>query len=159
MNRTQEKTKGLSCFWWVVIVLAGFFLLDKCNVSFTGNRFPFDTAAEEANEYNADLADMGEIHEYDPADRYDALLEDDPWIDSDDPYDSNEYFDGCPSGCVTHPAGCDIKGNIGFESGEKIYHLPGMEYYSQTTISPEYGERWFCTEAEARANGWRKAYE
>jgi hypothetical protein len=28
----------------------------------------------------------------------------------------------CPDGCVRRPPGCDIKGNISFDSGEKIYH-------------------------------------
>ena len=64
---------------------------------------------------------------------------------------------GCPDGCTTQIAGCNIKGNISTKTGEKIYHLPGMEYYTRTKISPEDGERWFCTEAEAVANGWRKA--
>lgn len=53
--------------------------------------------------------------------------------------------------------GCDIKGNISINSGEKIFHVPGQEDYAGTRISPQYGERWFCTEAEARAAGWRKA--
>lgn len=64
---------------------------------------------------------------------------------------------GCPSGCISPPAGCDIKGNVSFDSGEKIYHLPGDPYYNQTVINPDYGERWFCTEQEAQANGWRHA--
>jgi hypothetical protein len=63
---------------------------------------------------------------------------------------------GCPDGCVIHISGCDIKGNIKYESTEKIYHLPGMAYYDETTINPDYGERWFCTEDEAISNGWRK---
>lgn len=63
----------------------------------------------------------------------------------------------CPTGCKTHVAGCDIKGNISFETSEKIYHVPGDEFYDLTTISPEQGERWFCTESEALANGWRRA--
>ncbi|MCX6028311.1 MAG: LysM domain-containing protein [Chloroflexi bacterium] len=53
--------------------------------------------------------------------------------------------------------GCVIKGNISFDTKERIYHIPGCEYYEQTEISPQNGERWFCTEAEAIANGWRKA--
>lgn len=52
---------------------------------------------------------------------------------------------------------CDIKGNVSIGSGERIYHVPGQEYYDETKISPQYGERWFCTEAEARAAGWRRA--
>lgn len=53
---------------------------------------------------------------------------------------------------------CDIKGNISYNTGEKIYHVPGQEYYDETQINTGAGERWFCTEEEARAAGWRKAY-
>jgi len=42
-------------------------------------------------------------------------------------------------------------------TGERIYHLPGQQYYDRTVISPEDGERWFCTKEEAEANGWRRA--
>lgn len=52
---------------------------------------------------------------------------------------------------------CDIKGNISINTGERIYHVPGQEHYWETKISPQYGERWFCSEAEAMAAGWRKA--
>lgn len=52
--------------------------------------------------------------------------------------------------------GCSIKGNIS-SSGEHIYHLPGGEHYEQTKISQSKGERWFCTEEEALAAGWRRA--
>lgn len=51
---------------------------------------------------------------------------------------------------------CAIKGNIS-SGGERIYHVPGGEYYSRTKISPSKGERWFCSEAEARAAGWRRS--
>jgi hypothetical protein len=54
-------------------------------------------------------------------------------------------------------ADCRIKGNVSIDTGERIYHLPGQPYYAATRISPEYGERWFCSEAEARRAGWRKA--
>ena len=52
---------------------------------------------------------------------------------------------------------CTIKGNISIDTGERIYHTPGGYYYSGTRISPEYGERWFCSEAEAVAAGWRRS--
>lgn len=52
---------------------------------------------------------------------------------------------------------CNIKGNVSINSRERIYHVPGQEYYASTKISPQYGERWFCSEEEARAAGWRKA--
>lgn len=66
---------------------------------------------------------------------------------------------GCPAGCSSPPPGCMIKGNISISSGEKIYHLPGQKWYNSTNISPAYGEAWFCTEAEAQANGFRRSYE
>jgi len=69
---------------------------------------------------------------------------------------TQENLTGCPNGCQAEQSGCSIKGNISME-GEKIYHLPGMSFYDKTRISPEYGERWFCSEDEAVANGWRKA--
>ncbi|WP_244734706.1 sunset domain-containing protein [Mesorhizobium sp. 113-1-2] len=53
--------------------------------------------------------------------------------------------------------GCNIKGNISINTGEHIYHVPGQKHYIETIIRPEYGERWFCSEAEAVAAGWRKA--
>ena len=52
---------------------------------------------------------------------------------------------------------CSIKGNISIDSGKKLYHLPGMEDYETTNIEPIHGERWFCTEADAKASGWQKA--
>lgn len=51
------------------------------------------------------------------------------------------------------PGDCRIKGNVS-ESG-RIYHVPGSEWYERTQINPAKGERWFCTEAEAKAAGWR----
>lgn len=46
-----------------------------------------------------------------------------------------------------------IKGNI--NSGEKIYHLPGVGSYSSTKIDTSKGERWFKTERQAIDAGWR----
>lgn len=61
-----------------------------------------------------------------------------------------------PITSITKP-GCIIKGNISINTGDKLYHLPRMEDYESTVIDPANGERWFCTESEAIANGWRKA--
>jgi len=52
---------------------------------------------------------------------------------------------------------CAIKGNIG-ANGERIYHVPGGYYYADTQIDESKGERWFCSQAEARSAGWRAAY-
>jgi endonuclease YncB( thermonuclease family) len=53
-------------------------------------------------------------------------------------------------------AACQIKGNISAD-GKRIYHMPGQKFYERTGIRPEQGERWFCSEAQARASGWRAA--
>jgi endonuclease YncB( thermonuclease family) len=52
--------------------------------------------------------------------------------------------------------GCVIKGNRS-GSGNQIYHMPGQADYDATVITEAKGERWFCSEAEARAAGWRRA--
>lgn len=44
-----------------------------------------------------------------------------------------------------------IKGNIS-SSGEKIYHVPGGQFYDVTKA-----EEWFATEEEAQAAGYRKS--
>lgn len=54
---------------------------------------------------------------------------------------------------VPATAGCRIKGNI--SSSGRIYHVPGSPSYEQTKIDESKGERWFCTETEAREAGWR----
>lgn len=50
--------------------------------------------------------------------------------------------------------GCYIKGNINRDS-ERIYHTPDSPSYEETEIDESRGERWFCTEAQARGAGWR----
>ncbi|PIR43383.1 nuclease [candidate division WWE3 bacterium CG10_big_fil_rev_8_21_14_0_10_32_10] len=52
---------------------------------------------------------------------------------------------------------CVIKGNISTNNEEKIYHMPGQQYYDKTVIDTSKGERWFCTELEAINAGWRKS--
>lgn len=50
------------------------------------------------------------------------------------------------------PSGdCNIKGNNS-RLGDRIYHLPGMLYYEQTVA-----EQIFCSEADARAAGYRRS--
>ena len=51
---------------------------------------------------------------------------------------------------------CQIKCNIS-RSGERIYHLPGGRDYGPTRIDESKGERWFCSEDEARKAGWRRS--
>jgi micrococcal nuclease len=74
---------------------------------------------------------------------------------------------GCfgPSPTVEGEGVCDysgtnepvIKGNISTTTGEKIYHVPGGEFYDKTVIDEAAGERWFCTEQEATEAGWRRS--
>jgi len=51
-------------------------------------------------------------------------------------------------------SGCVIKGNIN-RKGVRIYHTPASAWYSRTKVTPAKGERWFCSEREAIAAGWR----
>ena len=76
------------------------------------------------------------------------------WSDSDPvaPWDFKQAKRNQPE-----RADCRIKGNL--SDNGRIYHVPGQRYYDQTIITPAKGERWFCTEAEAKAAGWRRARE
>jgi endonuclease YncB( thermonuclease family) len=60
------------------------------------------------------------------------------------------------SGAGAPDPACLIKGNVA-RTGERIYHLPGQRHYADTRMDKGLGERWFCSEDEARAAGWRKA--
>lgn len=51
---------------------------------------------------------------------------------------------------------CEIKGNIN-SKGEKIYHVLGTASYDVTRIDTSKGERWFQSEEDALAAGWRTA--
>ncbi len=51
------------------------------------------------------------------------------------------------------PEGCAIKGNI--SRNGRIYHVPWGNWYGRVRIDTDGGERWFCSEAEALAAGWR----
>lgn len=53
------------------------------------------------------------------------------------------------------PQGCAIKGNVS-HSG-RIYHMPWSPWYGKVVMRSEKGTRWFCSEAEAQAAGWRPA--
>jgi len=61
-----------------------------------------------------------------------------------------------PASAVGAPSPeCIIKGNV-TRSGERIYFRPGQLNYSRLDMSKP-GRRWFCTEDEAKAAGWRPA--
>ena len=53
------------------------------------------------------------------------------------------------------PKNCTIKGNIN-SRGDRVYHVPGTSSYGATRINEAKGERWFCSESEAKAAGWRE---
>ena len=63
-----------------------------------------------------------------------------------------------PAAASKQSDACDIKGNIS-RKGERIYHVPGQKYYARTRVSAGKGERWFCSEQEARAAGWRRSQQ
>lgn len=67
--------------------------------------------------------------------------------------------EGCRGGCESYPTWCQtvIKGNVAYQTGERIYHMPWDEYYDETRIDTRYGELWFCTAEEAEDAGWRRA--
>ena len=54
------------------------------------------------------------------------------------------------------PNGCAIKGNISRHG--RIYHMPWNSWYSRVKIDQAKGERWFCSEGDAVAAGWRAAH-
>lgn len=51
------------------------------------------------------------------------------------------------------PEGCPIKGRV--SSGARVYVLPWSGGYDSVRVVSARGERWFCSEAEAQAAGWR----
>jgi hypothetical protein len=175
MKPKKSRDKDNSWIWWIVILGAIFFFLGGCGGSQSPS-YPFDTSAQDDADTAAEIREgQEELKQFENDPCLEDIMNDVPPeyqrcgnsqssndYDESDSYTeplSDENSNSCPDGCDYHKAGCDIKGNISFDSGEKIYHVPGGEFYSSTTISPEYGERWFCTEAEAIANGWRKSFK
>ena len=61
-----------------------------------------------------------------------------------------------PASPATAPSpACIIKGNVN-RQGEPIYHMPGQIAYAKIRMgAPK--KRWFCSEDEALAAGWRPA--
>jgi hypothetical protein len=52
------------------------------------------------------------------------------------------------------PSGCPIKGQITADGG-RVYLLPWSPRYERAKIQSSRGGRWFCSEAEAQAAGWK----
>lgn len=53
------------------------------------------------------------------------------------------------------PKGCAIKGNV--SSRGRIYHMPWDPWYDRVKMDARKGKRWFCSQEEAIAAGWRPA--
>jgi endonuclease YncB( thermonuclease family) len=51
------------------------------------------------------------------------------------------------------PTGCPIKGNV--SASGRIYHMPWSPWYEKVVMRADKGTRWFCSEGEAIAAGWR----
>ena len=173
-NKEDNKDNNSGC-WWIIGIFLALLILSHGGEAGTGPKHPFDET------YYDDLDAELEFYEgknsnYEYADaKYGFMAETETSYQKTfevvESY-SNEMIretqaaeldsngnSSCPYGCTYHKPGCDIKGNISIETGEKIFHIKGQEYYYQTNINPEYGERWFCTEQEAINNGWRKSWE
>ena len=50
-----------------------------------------------------------------------------------------------------------IKGNIDKATYEKFYHLPECKHYNQVIMELDIGEKYFCSEKEAKKAGFKKA--
>jgi endonuclease YncB( thermonuclease family) len=72
------------------------------------------------------------------------------------PIDAQQRLLPQPLASTNPTSSCRIKGNIS-RNGTRIYHVPGQQDYERTMITERKGERWFCTENEAQAAGWRRA--
>lgn len=61
--------------------------------------------------------------------------------------------------CASDPAvGCQIKGNLD-RLDKRWYHLPSFRHYDQVVINLEDSDRWFCSEEEAQAAGFKRSRE
>ncbi|WP_281932804.1 phospholipase D-like domain-containing protein [Methylocystis iwaonis] len=76
------------------------------------------------------------------------------------PTPGNQFANPAPSPApkteTAMPENCLIKGNVS-RSGERIYHVPGDRAYARVRMDKGRDKRWFCTEEQAVAAGWRKA--
>jgi micrococcal nuclease len=51
---------------------------------------------------------------------------------------------------------CVIKGNIDKQTPRRTYFFPGCNEYERTVVEKDRGEKWFCTEKQAQAEGYAK---
>lgn len=70
-------------------------------------------------------------------------------------FEGNRPEQNNENSAADEPAGdCNIKGNIS-SNGDKIYHMPGQQFYDVTKIDPSKGEKYFCSREEAEQAGFR----
>jgi hypothetical protein len=60
---------------------------------------------------------------------------------------------GCPRGCAMASFACGIRARVN-PDGNRVYYLPSDRGYDETARLPASSDHWFCSEAEATANGW-----
>ena len=53
----------------------------------------------------------------------------------------------------TAPEGCPIKGHV--RASDRIYAMPWSDGYTARKVRTVKGDRWFCSEDEARAAGFK----
>jgi hypothetical protein len=53
------------------------------------------------------------------------------------------------------PDGCPIKGQV--IGKERVYVLPGAPEYQRVRVQTARGDRWFCSEQDAAAAGFKAA--
>lgn len=53
------------------------------------------------------------------------------------------------------PDGCPIKGRV--RASERVYSMPWSDGYDSSRVRTERGDRWFCSEEEAHAAGFRSS--
>lgn len=61
--------------------------------------------------------------------------------------------------CQTKKEGCVIKGNYRSADNTRLYHTPDCYNYDRITIKPGTTDRWFCSEDEAIAAGFKKSQD
>jgi len=54
---------------------------------------------------------------------------------------------------------CVIKGNHRQAGGTRVYSLPDCYNYDRIVVNPVGGDRWFCSESEAKKAGFKKSLD
>lgn len=115
----------------------------KSNVNRTENQQEYDSTAELSSP-----VETKSYEEYEPATSSYNQQEN----ENDTVLDQTAYVDVQPHDMGSGP----IKGNVN-SKGEKIYHMRGQQDYDKIIMRAEEGDRYFQTEEEARAAGFRPA--